>query len=276
MIAGATLPGTVFAANLWWYAFSVLRPAQALKPFGLYQAREIGRLPVQSPGGGNGRFYCQQYLDPVLLGDRPDGYKSVEEFDHLSSAYDQVVEPFSRPIFEEVSKLLNSLATPRSRILDCSCGPGSEALLLAGFVPDGEVVGSDLAAEMVTTAAARARQRGVKNVAFFQADITNLPEHFSEQFDFVYCAFAFHHYSEPVKSLQEIRRALRVGGHAFIVDAGPWWMKAIASPLAKWGDPGWIAFHTGEEFQSLFREAGFSSFYWTEILPGIGLSVGTK
>jgi len=137
-------------------------------------------------------------------------------------------------------------------------------------------VGSDLAAEMVTTAAARAGQRGVKNVAFFQADITNLPEHFSEQFDFVYCAFAFHHYSEPVKSLQEIRRALRAGGHAFIVDAGPGWMKAIASPLAKWGDPGWIAFHTGEEFQNLFREAGFSSFYWTEILPGIGLSVGTK
>jgi len=50
----------------------------------------------------------------------------------------------------------------------------------------------------------------------------------------------------------------------------------LASPLAKWGDPGWVAFRTGEEFRELFEAAGFSNFYWTEVLPGIGLSIGTK
>jgi hypothetical protein len=73
-----------------------------------------------------------------------------------------------------------------------------------------------------------------------------------------------------------MRRALRAGGRAFVVDAGPWWMKAVASPWAKWGDPGWVAFHTGAEFAALFEEAGFSEFYWTEVLPGVGLSIGTK
>ncbi len=276
MIPGATLPGSIFAANLWWYAFTVLRPAQALKPFGLYRPRELGQMPRRAGGAGAGQLYCTEHGDPVLLGARPDGYVSVEDFDHLSSNYDQVVEPFSRPIFEDVAKVLGSLSTRRSRILDCSCGPGTEAISLAALVPEGEVVGSDLAAEMVSTAAARARQRGVSNVAFFQADVTDLPQHFHGQFDFVYCAFAFHHYPDPLKSLQEMRRVLAEGGHAFVVDAGPWWMKALASPLAKWGDPGWISFHTGEEFHELFREAGFSGFFWTEILPGIGLSIGTK
>jgi SAM-dependent methyltransferase len=276
MIPGATLPGTILTANLWWYAFSVLRPAQALKPLGLYRGGQIGHLPPRSQEGGAGPHYCLQHSTPVLLDDRPQGYESVEAFDHLSAGYDHIIEPFTRPIFEEVRQLLSTLATRESRILDCSCGPGSEALLLAALVPDGEVVGSDLAADMVLKAAATAEQNRVTNVAFFQADIANLPEHFSEQFDFIYCAFAFHHYPDPIQSLREMRRALRPGGHAFVVDAGPWWMKALASPLAKLGDPGWIAFHTGEEFKRLFDDAGFSSFYWTEILPGIGVSVGTR
>jgi SAM-dependent methyltransferase len=129
---------------------------------------------------------------------------------------------------------------------------------------------------MVSEAALRANRRGIRNVAFFQADVANLPQHFDQQFDFVYCSFSFHHYTDPAKALLEMRRVLLPGGHAFIVDAGPWWMKALGSPIAKWADPGWVAFYTGEEFRSLFDDAGFSSFYWTEVLPGIGLSVGTR
>jgi ubiquinone/menaquinone biosynthesis C-methylase UbiE len=276
MIPGATLPGTILTANLWWYAFTVLRPAQALKPLGLYRAPEIGRVPARSHEGGAGQHFCHRYSTPVLLENQPEGYASVEAFDHLSHEYDHVVEPFTRPIFEEVRQVMRSLATPRSRILDCSCGPGSETILLAALVPQGEVVGSDLAADMVCKASANAQQNLVTNTAFFQADVANMPDAFSDQFDFIYCAFAFHHYPDPAKSLQEMLRALRKGGHAFVVDAGPWWMKALASPLAKWGDPGWITFRTGEEFRELFANAGFSSFYWTEILPGIGLSIGTK
>ncbi len=276
MIPGATFPGSILVANLWWYSFSVLRPAQALKPFGLYRPREIGRPPSRAERTSPRSRYCVEYAEPVLLGDRPDGYASVEEFDHLSPHYDQIIEPFSRPVFEEVCRLMATLGGRDSRIVDCSSGPGTESIALASYVPDGEVVACDLAADMVLTAASRARERGIQNMAFFQADVAALPDHFSDQFDFVYCGFAFHHYPDPHRALVEMRRALAPNGHAFVVDAGPWWMKALASPLAKWGDPGWIGFNTGEEFRDLFESAGFSNFYWTEILPGIGVSVGTK
>jgi ubiquinone/menaquinone biosynthesis C-methylase UbiE len=247
----------------------VLRPAQALKPFGLFRSREIGDRPERAKGRGAGQYYCRRHKKPVLLAGRPESYDTVVDFDRLSEDYDRIVAPFSRPIFEEVTKVLTSLATPRSRILDCSCGPGTELVQLAELVPQGEVVGS------VTAAAANAKNRYVDNVAFFQADVVKMPKHFGAKFDFVYCGLAFHHYPDPLNSLREMRRVLKKGGHAMVIDAGPSWMKTIASPMAKWGDPGWVAFRTGEEFQELFLEAGFSKFYWNEILPGIGLSIGT-
>ncbi len=275
MSSGYSLQGAVLVANLWWYGFSVLRPAQALKPFGLFRSREIGVPPQRAKGPGAGQSYCKKYKRPVLLEARPQAYDLVEDFDKLSGTYDRIIAPFSGPIFEEVANVLGSLATRRSRILDCSCGPGTELVKLAELVPEGEVVGSDLAAEMVTAAAANAKGRGLRNVAFFQADIGKLPKHFGGKFDFVYCSLAFHHYPDGLAAVKEMRRSLKKGGHAVIIDAGPDWMKALASPLAKWSDPGWIQFRTGDEFQQLFGEAGFSSFYWTEILPGIGLSVAT-
>jgi ubiquinone/menaquinone biosynthesis C-methylase UbiE len=276
VIPGATIPGSIFVANLWWYGFTVLRPAQVLKAMGLYRGQEIGQWPGRRKATGAGQHYCRNYSGPVLLNYRPMGYETVEAFDQLSSVHDELQEPFSGPIFEDVTKLLESLASPRSRILDCSCGGGAEAVALAGLVPEGEVVGSDLSVEMVSAADERARRQGIRNVAFFQADVTNLPEHFAEQFDFVYCSFSFHHYTEPVRALKEMRRVLRPDGYLFIVDAGPWWMKAMGSPIAKLADPGWVAFYTGEEFRDLFGQAGLSGFYWTEVLPGIGVSIGAK
>jgi len=274
-----TIPGTLLMANVWWYAFYVLRPAQAMKQFGWYRSRsEIGVPPEAIPARkrGGGHYYCRKFLEPVLLEGTPDHYELVEDFDAISSTYERAVEPFSRPVFEEVTRVLRPLAPKNSRILDCSCGPGMEMLLLAEMFPEGEVVGSDLAAQMVRTAAQSAATRGIDNVAFFQSDVARMPEHFGGRFDFVYCSLAFHHYPDARGAVREMHRSLRPQGHAVVVDAGPWWMKALASPLAKWGDPGWITFRTGEEFEELFKEAGFSSFYWTEILPGIGLSVATR
>jgi len=40
----------------------------------------------------------------------------------------------------------------------------------------------------------------------------------AESFDFIYCCAAFKNFSEPVKALDEMRRVLRAGGEAVIVD----------------------------------------------------------
>src|SRR5580658_6979027 len=124
-MAGATVSGGIFVANLWWYGFAVLRPAQILKSAGLYRGMEIGRPPRRTKAPGGGRHYSRRSSGPVFLDHRPEGYETVEAFDQLASVHDQLQEPFSGPVFEDVSKILVSLATPRSRILDCSCGGGT-------------------------------------------------------------------------------------------------------------------------------------------------------
>ena len=270
------LAGGILVGQLWWYGLTVLRPSQYLRSLGMYPQNALGVLPTVNPGEGAGKRYSLEYKDPVLLPERPDGYESVEAFDGLSEVYNTAIEPFSLPVFEEVVKIMSPLVPPRPRILDTSCGPGTELCRLARLLPQGELVGADLSAGMVTRAADNARRQGLSNVAFFQADVSDLPRQFHDDFDLVWCSFSFHHYPQPLEALIEMRKVLRPGGKVFITDAGPAWMKAIASPLAKLGDPGWVAFRTGEEFQELARQAGFSGFYWTEVLPGIGLTIATR
>lgn len=270
------IPAAIFVGQMWWYALTVLYPAQALKSMGWYPQNEIGQYPLIVPLKGQGQFYCRHYHEPCYLDKPPKDYNPVEYFDRTAAVYETWVKPFSRPIYEETAKLMQPFLVPTARILDTSCGPGTEMLQLAELVPEGEVVGMDLSAGMVATAFENAKRRGVHNTAFFQADVANMPEHFAGRFDAIFCFGAFHHYPDSQGAVKEMHRVLNENGKAFVVDPGPWWFKIISAPIAKWADPGWVGFHTGEEFQALFRQAGFSRFYWNEVLPGFGMCIGTK
>jgi ubiquinone/menaquinone biosynthesis C-methylase UbiE len=274
--AETDVPLAVFAGQMWAYALSVLYPARALKALGLYPHNSIGQYPSKVPSQGEGQFYCQRYREAVYLAVDSGENDSVREFDRTAGIYETIVSPVTQPVHEEALKLIRRFVVPAARILDLSCGPGTELMRLAPLVPSGEVVAVDLSAGMVATALANARRRGFHNTAFFQADVTNLPEHFSGAFDVVHCSFAFHHYSNPVAALLEMHRVLNPDGKVFVIDPGTWWLNLLSSPFAKWADPGWVTFRTAEEFRALFRQAGFSGFYWEEVLPGIGLCAGSK
>jgi ubiquinone/menaquinone biosynthesis C-methylase UbiE len=270
-VAGATLIG-----SLWYYAATVFYPSLALKQAGLYRPRHIGERPPLPLAEGLGVYYSRQHPFPVLLEERPPGYELVEEFDHVAGEYESYVEPFSAPVIKEAIAVMRPYLTPSSRLIDTSCGAGTESTLLATLVPDGEVVAADFAAVMVQTTFTRARSTGIGNMAFFQADVSDLPAGFSEMFDATFCSLAFHHYPDPAAATRELYRVLRPGGYAFIVDAGPAWFKLMSSWLAAWADPGWISFYTEDEFQVLFHRAGFSHFHWEELLPGLGLVIAMK
>jgi ubiquinone/menaquinone biosynthesis C-methylase UbiE len=274
--AEVDLPAAVYVGQLWAYSLSVLFPARAAKRAGMFVKTSVGKHPIVAQSEGQGQFYCREHRAPVLLDNKPSNHETVMEFDRGAEVYETAVAPFTRPVGDEAFVLIRRLIPRRARILDLGCGPGSESIRLAGLVPDGEVVGVDLSAEMVALAHRNAQQQKVLNTSFFQADVAELPDHFAARFDAIHCAFAFHHYREPLAALREMYRALTSEGKAFIIDGGTWWANAISTPFAKWADPGWVRFYTGEEFQTLFRSAGFRDFYWEEILPGIGISVGTK
>ncbi len=268
--------GAALVSHMWQYALTVLYPSLALKELGLYTPPHIGVRPPRPLRPGLGPYYSQREPFPVLLEERPARYDLVEEFDRIAAEYERFTEPYSGPLFQEALKIMRPYLRPDARLIDTSCGAGTEALTLATLVPDGEVVAADLAAAMVQTTFEQSRQQGIVNMAYFQADVARLPSHFSGRFDATFCSLAFHHYPEPAAAVSEFYRVLRPGGYTFVLDPGPEWYKRLSEWLAAWADPGWMGYHSGEEFQARFQAAGFSQFYWEELLPGIGLVVAMK
>jgi SAM-dependent methyltransferase len=129
---------------------------------------------------------------------------------------------------------------------------------------------------MIQAAHGAVRARGLSNCAFFQADIGELPKQFSGQFDLAYSCLAHHHYAEPEAAATAVLRCLCPGGVYCVCDPGPAWYNTMSAPMARWADPGWIGFHSPDQFRRLFRQAGFSRVAWVEILPGFGLAMGQR
>jgi len=259
---------------MWWYAGAVLQPAQAMRRWGLYRPEVVGATDIRAPRPGLGPHFSVGYPAPAFLDEATEHDELVEEFDRISEAYDAYVRPFSTPIFDEALAVLTELLPPDARLLDAGCGPGRELRRVALAFPQGEVVGVDLAKGMVRTAHRAGRAFGLDNTAYAQADVGALPERFAGRFDAVYNCLAHHHYPDPPAAARSILEVLRPGGIYAIVDPGPSWYTTISAPIAARSDPGWIGFHTPDEFRTLLADAGFARTSWRELLPGFGLVLG--
>ncbi|NUU17898.1 methyltransferase domain-containing protein [Cellulomonas humilata] len=262
----------VLAASMWSWAALVSDPARATRQ----AARARGEALVVDaipPTPGGGPLLSRTQRGPRLLDAPTKNDGLVEEFDRLAEAYDFYVRPFSVPLFSEALDMLAPLLTPDARVLDAGCGPGRELRAVARRVPDGEVVGVDLAAGMVVGAHRAAWAAGLDNTAFVQSDVGDLPRDLDGAFDLVYNCLAHHHYPDPAAAAAGIRRCLRPGGHYAIIDPGPSWFVGLASALSLAGDPGWIGFHTPEQFRVLLEGAGFVDVRWYDLLPGFGIAL---
>lgn len=268
--------GPLLTYGLWSWSANVFKPALVMKSLGLYRPNTLGQPPAPRKLDGGGPSMSKTLAEPLLLEQQPGHYDSVVEFDHCSDDYEAAVKPFSQPVFDELLGLMLNHLVPTARILDPSCGPGIEAIALARLVPDGEVVAADLSRGMVETAWRNAREAGLANMAFVQSDVGNPPAIFDGYFDAISCCLAFHHYPDGLAAVRAFRRVLRPGGMAFIADPGPKWFNDMSQPWAKLADPGFVQHRTGADFQTLFRQAGFSDVYWVEALPGIGITVASS
>lgn len=101
------------------------------------------------------------------------------------------------------------------RVVDVACGPGFLTIAFARHC--GRAVGVDATDTFVTMARQHALQRGVDNVRFLLADVTQLP--FPEgAFDVAVCRAAFHHFPDPARVLGEMRRVTTAAGRVVVAD----------------------------------------------------------
>ena len=160
--------------------------------------------------------------------------------------------------------------TPGDRVLELACGPGGAGLAAARRVaPGGEVVLSDVAAEMTAIAAARAEALGLSNVSTRDLDLERVdePDH---SYDAVLCREGLMFALEPDRGAREIRRILRPGGRVALTvwgprDRNPWLgvvfdavSAQLGTPIPPLGIPGPFSLADADCLAGLLSDAGLT------------------
>ncbi len=143
------------------------------------------------------------------LNSNPHQSKIYSEFSHL---YDKI---FERIFFPRIARVLASLQIPHgARVLELGVGTG---LSLSAYPQQCDVLGVDLAQDMLDRAADKVRDRGWKHITLRQMDALNL-DLLSDSFDYV---TAFHVVSvvpDAARMMAEARRVCRPGGKLVIIN----------------------------------------------------------
>jgi SAM-dependent methyltransferase len=106
-------------------------------------------------------------------------------------------------------------------VLELACGPGGVGIAAAELVgPAGEVVLSDIAAEMTAIAANRAAAAGLGNVRTLTLDLDDLDQP-DQAYDVVVCREGLMFALDPAHAVAEMRRILRPGGRVALAVWGP-------------------------------------------------------
>jgi SAM-dependent methyltransferase len=178
-----------------------------------------------------------------------------------------------------VTQRMLGFTSPRrgERVLELACGAGGTGLAAAALVgPEGEVILSDFAAEMVAIAAARAEAAGARNVGTRVLDLERIDEP-SASYDVVLCREGIMFAPNPERAAREIGRVLRRGGRVSIAVWGPRernpWLGLVfdavsaqtGEPVPPPGVPGPFSLGDPARVVALLTDAGFSDVRLREL-----------
>ena len=141
-------------------------------------------------------------------------------FEQIAPSYDRLNDTLSLGLHRLWKRQAIAYVAPRpgQRLLDLCCGTGDLALLLAEKVrPGGQVLGLDAAAAPLQRAHQRAAREPWLPLRFDQGDAlaTGLGDGWA---DGALMAYGLRNLVDPARGLAELRRVLRDGGRAAVLD----------------------------------------------------------
>ncbi|MEQ8236615.1 MAG: class I SAM-dependent methyltransferase [Syntrophomonadaceae bacterium] len=147
--------------------------------------------------------------------------RNRKNFNKKAARYFETIDgKYSLLMYGEVIDRINRRSF--SSILDVGCGPGAMLARILNHHAEAEAFGLDLSDRMIEKADKSLNGRAVFKVG----DADSLP--WSENsFDILVCNASFHHYPEPYKVLNEMKRVLKPNG--WLVMADPWWTAILRS-----------------------------------------------
>jgi SAM-dependent methyltransferase len=223
----------------------------------------------------DGPLSHEQNADQIAYWNGPGGQRWAER----QASQDILLAP--------VADVLIDRARPRpgERVIDIGCGSGATTVAFAEKVaPSGHVLGIDVSGPMLE----RARQRlsaGLP-VEFALADATIYPFE-PGSFDLLASRFGVMFFAEPVRSFENMRKALRPSGRmAFACwrepRENPWMMTPLQAvykhvpKLPQMGpeDPGPFAFASEERVRRILAGAGYKDVAMEACPLSLDLAIG--
>jgi ubiquinone/menaquinone biosynthesis C-methylase UbiE len=208
------------------------------------------------------------------------GYKGMNMEGFIATWYAKI----TRKDMDEFKALAGRLAgslPAGSRVLEVAPGPGYLAVELAGL-GGYAVTGLDISHTFVEIARQNVAAAGVA-VEFRQGDASAMPFE-AGLFDLVVCRAAFKNFSRPVEALAEMRRVLKPGGRALVIDlrrdvppdamdryVDSLGLSKVNAFITKWTFKTMLIkrAYTWREFEEFAAQAGFEKCNIVESLTGL-------
>ena len=137
---------------------------------------------------------------PLKSIDLPNKREIREHFDRMAAQRPRF-RARNRYYYDVLARYLSFLIPPGQRILEIGCADG---YILEALAPV-RGAGLDLSGTMVEAARARARERGLTNLEFYEGDVESVG--FTEQFDFILLSDVLGELLDIQKALQNLRSA---------------------------------------------------------------------
>src|SRR3989338_6407466 len=136
--------------------------------------------------------------------------------------------------------------------LEVGCGTG-EGLLMLKEKTNGTIVGIDISEEMLKRAKEKLNKR---NINLKKANVESIPYN-DETFDVVMSTESFHHYVNPKRAINEMKRVLKKGGDLIITDAN--FYLPLFNKIMEKIEPGIVHIYNKKEMKKIFIQAGLKN-----------------
>lgn len=225
--------------------------------------------------------------------DQPGSKKEqvTNMFNNISGSYDLLNRMLSLGIDVRWRKVLvKKLQTNKpTDILDVATGTADLAIAIAKAIPSAQVIGLDIAEEMLQIGRKKINQEGLTSrLTLVAGDAENLP-YPDESYDAITVAFGVRNFEDLERGIAEMQRVLRPGGRLFVLEFSQpkgWFFRPIFQLYFKYLLPliGRLtskdaraydylfesvqAFPEGETFLEMMRKQGFGQTSWTSLTFG--------
>ena len=188
-----------------------------------------------------------------------------------SKFWDKIAHKYSeRPIadpenYERKLAETQALMRPEMKVLEFGCGTGSTALLHAPNV--GHIEATDVSAEMISIARAKAVRAGIDNVTFKKSSVDEFKGS-NGSYDMILALNLLHLLPNRAATLSKIYRLLKPGGlliSSTVCLADRMWFLRPVIPVMQWlGSAPYVDFIKAEEIRYEARSRGFEELdCWT-------------